>query len=702
MKQHHWFFAWLCTLLCVLTLSLNSHATVTDPLITIDIETPVHFLAPDGSPLIAEPGTYTAESAEEWLSLVPGERHNALLIETKKGTHQLELPDALALSVGGTEEDHKDLHHVILLLPNGQSLESTGSYSGIRPRGFFGNAINNVKKQANRAYKKARSTAKKTISKTKSTTKRARKQVQKSARQGIAQAKKGTQNIRKGTQQAVKQAGSQARKGIQTARNAALQAKRQIERTTKHVASKVKQGMQSGVKAVTNKQFVARLQSEIQTLQAVRKLRLEPLFGCLAKASGQATGNVGQMVQRLVSNPAGFGNWIFQDLMRQWERNFSEVMNEQLQIISNPSRSRIQGPQAVDMAFRSLETLAQKGPGGRCLMQFVRPHLKAIRNMSGELQRTTMDQGKRIFDSKVAPILYGGLNKQIGAMIRAAMSLTPKDIAQSRVRSRGIDPMDGWQGEVIFPKDEVVSRGFSKNDATSLLKEIVPGFKDIIAAKDAVLAYQLLNPRELYSAASKVELLTRSLDNQAQRRQALNDVRRVLDPTAPWNESLYIDIGMEILRAVGRNYINSELPGGGSYLIRSAVEVLDFGEQTVGTVVQSAAGLVPEVGGVVSGVAKITPDIIWKMTINNIIVGTVKGGVHYVFGKIIDEGKKALKAGQSYEVIKRHAGPLSALLRYMPSKQQIMLIATTHTEDTRKALERYNRSVLMLAESAAQ
>ena len=231
---------------------------------------------------------------------------------------------------------------------------------------------------------------------------------------------------------------------------------------------------------------------------------------------------------------------------------------------------------------------------------------------------------------------------------------------------------------------------------------MVPGLGDIIDIKNAVLADQLLNPRDLYAAATQIEFLTKSLNNPTQRGQALNAVRTALDPNSPWTESLYIDIGMEILRVVGKNYLDSELPGGGSFLIRSAVEVLDFGEQTVGTVVQSVAGLVPEAGGIVSGLAKVTPDVIWKLAINNIIVGSVKGGAHYAYGKVIDEAKNALKTGKPYAAIQQHAGPLSALLRYLPSKQQIILLASTHTEDTRKALEQYNRSVMQLAEAATR
>jgi len=196
----------------------KSHAAITDPLTTIELETPVHFLAPDGSDLVVEAGTYAIEPAEEWIRLMSGERHDAVLIEAKKGTHELALEHAMAMSLPGEAEKEADLHHVMLLLPGGNSLEATGTYSGIRPRGFFNKTFNNVKKQANRAYKKARSTAKKTASKAKNTVNKAKKQVQRSA----------------------KKAGSTARKGYLTAKDAALQAKRQVEKTARRVANTVR------------------------------------------------------------------------------------------------------------------------------------------------------------------------------------------------------------------------------------------------------------------------------------------------------------------------------------------------------------------------------------------------------------------------------------------------------------------------------
>ena len=235
----------------LLSVVTNSLAALVDPLTTIELDTPVHFLTPDGSDLRVEAGTYTIEPAEEWIRLMSGERHNAVLIEANKGTHELELEQTMALSVSGESEEEKDNHHVMLLLPNGQSLEATGTYSGIRARGGFQKAFNRVKKKANNSYKKARSTAKKATSQAKTTAQRAKKQVQQSVKKGTTQAKKSVQNARKFIQKSGRKAATQARKGSQSARNAALHTKRQIEKNTRRMGSNLKSGIQKGLKAVT-------------------------------------------------------------------------------------------------------------------------------------------------------------------------------------------------------------------------------------------------------------------------------------------------------------------------------------------------------------------------------------------------------------------------------------------------------------------
>ena len=122
----------LLTLFLSLTLSGimdESHASV-DPLPTIELETAIHFLAPDGSDVVIEPGRYQVEAAESWIRLIPGERRDALLLIAESAMHDepLDAPQADLRSVDN------DTQTIVLLLPGGRSLEAIGSVSGVRSR----------------------------------------------------------------------------------------------------------------------------------------------------------------------------------------------------------------------------------------------------------------------------------------------------------------------------------------------------------------------------------------------------------------------------------------------------------------------------------------------------------------------------------------------------------------------------------------
>jgi hypothetical protein len=118
---------------------------VIDPAL-VTFEQSVHFTAPDGTPVVVHPGTYTAEAAEQAIRLIPsGDSPEALLIEARQGTHETPLEVLLALSLPGTTPKELDFNYLMLLLPTGRSLEATGSYSGIQTRGWFKKAFNTAK-----------------------------------------------------------------------------------------------------------------------------------------------------------------------------------------------------------------------------------------------------------------------------------------------------------------------------------------------------------------------------------------------------------------------------------------------------------------------------------------------------------------------------------------------------------------------------
>jgi hypothetical protein len=130
-------FASAMLICALLSPVLPAQASVPDETTTITLDQAVHFIGTDGSDVVADPGDYSVEAAEEWLRLIPGtERRNALLIEAQPGTHEVKVEIPIVISTPGTEPDELDFHIVQLLNPDGTSMVATGTYSGIQSRGL--------------------------------------------------------------------------------------------------------------------------------------------------------------------------------------------------------------------------------------------------------------------------------------------------------------------------------------------------------------------------------------------------------------------------------------------------------------------------------------------------------------------------------------------------------------------------------------
>lgn len=130
----------LCTLLASILFQagLPAQASASDETTQITLNQSVYFIGTDGSVVVATPGNYFVEEAQEWLRLIPGtERQDALLVEAQQGTHEVKVEIPIVLSTPGSEPNERDLHIIQYLNPNGTSMVATGTYSGIKPRGLF-------------------------------------------------------------------------------------------------------------------------------------------------------------------------------------------------------------------------------------------------------------------------------------------------------------------------------------------------------------------------------------------------------------------------------------------------------------------------------------------------------------------------------------------------------------------------------------
>jgi microsomal dipeptidase-like Zn-dependent dipeptidase len=109
---------------CVTTPSSTSPSTIT-------IQKPVHFTASDGADVVASARVYQVERVTDTtMRLVPQEGKDPLVIQAQTTKYDEPTSGSLALSIPYQEDEH----HVLLLMPDGNALDATGTYSGVKSR----------------------------------------------------------------------------------------------------------------------------------------------------------------------------------------------------------------------------------------------------------------------------------------------------------------------------------------------------------------------------------------------------------------------------------------------------------------------------------------------------------------------------------------------------------------------------------------
>jgi hypothetical protein len=103
----------------------------------ITLEKTVHFNTPGAAALALDAGDYMVTAKDQTLLLSPLDSQSSLAISASSGTHESGiLVTPIALSFGEVDAERADIHHIVFLMPGGQSLDAVGTYSGIMPRGL--------------------------------------------------------------------------------------------------------------------------------------------------------------------------------------------------------------------------------------------------------------------------------------------------------------------------------------------------------------------------------------------------------------------------------------------------------------------------------------------------------------------------------------------------------------------------------------
>jgi pimeloyl-ACP methyl ester carboxylesterase len=100
------------------------------------LEKTVYFTAPDGTAVPVNPGGYVVEAGDKSLRLTVPDGETPLVVAASPGTHDEAVMSPTPLSFA-EDGEQADLHHLVLLFPDGKSLDAVGTYSGIAPRGLL-------------------------------------------------------------------------------------------------------------------------------------------------------------------------------------------------------------------------------------------------------------------------------------------------------------------------------------------------------------------------------------------------------------------------------------------------------------------------------------------------------------------------------------------------------------------------------------
>ncbi len=544
----------ICALLSPI---LPAQASVPDETTTITLDQAVHFIGTDGSDAVADPGDYSIEAAQEWLRLIPGtERRDALLLEATSTTHEEILTTPMAISLPGEEGETADIHHVVLLLPDGQSLDAVGTYSGIRPRGLF-------KRIASRP---------------------------------------------------------RIRKAVQAVRS-------KVRTTTQKVGQAIP------------KDFI----KAVQTLGP----ELRPLFLCL-KTARQS--KIGELIQQIRDNPNNFVRWKIKDILSKMQTKFPYIMEPQIQMLRKGFNPPPTSAQIIGQAIESWKRLAKMHQGARCLVPLLTKYEPALKSAALQLEDSLRQQSKQIFNTHIAPPLH----KAMGNGLSKALT--------------------GKKGSVLLTKDE--------------LKAVANG----------VYAKYLI--QQLEKGTTTIQRLTGALGNQKAQGNALAKLQSALNPQAQWPELFRLELGTEIVRAMGHKFINSDKPPHGGFLINQAVGLIHLSQGTVEKIVSAVCGLVPEVGAAVCAVVEVAVDAVWNQVLVPGIRFGAKTGIHKGLDQVMNQVKTGLQQGKRLSDFRKSSGPLNSILNVL-SRDLINQLAETHLKDTRKALDAFNQSVVQLAQAAS-
>jgi hypothetical protein len=419
------------------------------------------------------------------------------------------------------------------------------------------------------------------------------------------------------------------------------------------------------------KGIILQIDWQKQIVSGLQTLQLDSLFQCLAEEAQAGQFDLAQALQQFAANPPAFVQKVFDDAVKQLGTSFDRFLGEELTALGT-GRPLPTGSALVRRALDKLGVLAEGVPGGRCIFEHVRPQLErsagAVAQIAMQAAAKLESEARRVLNEKIIPELFKGINNTLGEVLAA------------QLKQAGIPGLGG--ADTVPP--QIAALLLTEDEMKAVARAVL--FRRNVSERFRIAE---LNIKSLLDPGTAPAALAGHMDN----------LHKLIQGTADY-ESLYLEIGVEMLRAVAHKYMKSKEVGHGGHLLDQAIGLLQTGEGSVEKVLSGLCGLIPEAGAAVCAVVEEVLELVWSNVAVVGIEGAAQGFINEAIDQLVDGLKAELLKKSSLATIRRSVGPLGEVLRALPHEQAIGLWAGAVMKDELEMLNRHFTNVASLAKAA--
>ncbi|MEZ5557073.1 MAG: hypothetical protein R3E86_00790 [Pseudomonadales bacterium] len=469
---------------------------------------------------------------------------------------------------------------------------------------------------------------------------------------------------------------------------------------------------------------VARLPGEIEALNALRAINIEPFVACL----NEANLSFGPIVGQLAQNPVAFAQARMTEMLGRAAALSADVFGSAPPVLQS---GQLQAPTPqminarIDRAISAIEQLAQQDPVAACAMPYVSGYAGQIRQSAAAFYPLMMNSAQQMVDDTLLPLLYQAMLPVLDTVLQGARSSAP-GAATIPVTKAG-----------TVPKDLDLAPGTSPARTPAPLQR-TPTTPRTVSSPVTTKAASTPAPRTraatTFARAAVQDAVVASVPEDVQRIALAEFTRRMLAPallktltdetnsladaiaagtaagfdTARLNQALNhamvpdsaiaLDVALETTRFYGHWMIDKV--GGGliDFTIGSAGAV----EQIADQVVNGICSIGDIFGGIGCGVPTGVVSFLYVQIGLPIVSQGVTAGIHVSWEQMMSCASQALRAGQNPAAQSGACGPLGPMLADFPTQEQLIAYALPSVEATRSGLYAYQDAVRNLANAAAR